>query len=736
MRFLSRIKIFIALLFTAYILSAQPELHERVDSLLGLADKFKYSESEQKLPLASEALLLAAQGRYSEGKAQAEGMIALTYYWNLQYDSAFVYFKSAFHNFSRLKDTSNAASQLANIGNIFSRKGNIDSSIIYHKRAYNLFLRAGDKKRASSQITSIGLRNMWKGAYRQAEESFAESLSLRNQVKDSAAIAAIYNNFGVLYWRWGKLKSAMNMYEKAMDLRRILKKPKGMIYPKLNVGLILIDLMDYNYAEEYLLDGLRLAEETDYPNGVAVAYLYLTELYLEMGDYVNTDIYAHKTINKCDEVNSPLGKVKATNLLAKGYIEQGKFNEAKSILIESLDYIKDYKRMQIITDLHYSLAYLEFKRKNYRKSENYIEQALSGAETTVNAKRDINLLAAKIYKQLGHYKKSSEQFIKYSILADSLYNKQVIEVVSNWRKKYNATQQENEILKLKELSLVQDAEIAQQKNIRNIFIISLISVIIILLLLWTLYRHKHKLVYEIENQKEKLAQSNESKLKLFSIISHDLRNPFMTLLGLTGELKKNHDKMTNEDTKSSIEIIDTSANKLSRLSQNLLAWARLNTDGITVRPENNDIRELVNQAAKEFLEQASKKNIAVTVNLKETHKCYCDGDMIAAVLRNLLNNAIKYSYNGSEVEISAFRTDENVEVKVRDNGVGISKEVREQLFSSTKFYSTAGTASEKGSGLGLKISHEFAKLNGGELTLADNSEKGSTFILSLKAVSQ
>jgi signal transduction histidine kinase len=237
----------------------------------------------------------------------------------------------------------------------------------------------------------------------------------------------------------------------------------------------------------------------------------------------------------------------------------------------------------------------------------------------------------------------------------------------------------------------------------------------------------------LQNSKilEKLIASNKSKDKLFSIIAHDLRAPFNSLIGFSDLLIEKVSESTDKELKHYSSIINESLNKTYSYLNNLLEWSRLQTNRIEYKPSMFILSDLVEEVKEILIAQAQNKEINIKLSLQSKVQLFADRNMIKIVLINLVSNAIKYSTVGSEITISSKRTNKQDKVFVEDNGVGISEEICQQLFKVEKSFSTPGTNNEKGTGLGLVLCNDFLKKHNGQIDVKSEIGKGSVFCISL-----
>jgi PAS domain S-box-containing protein len=233
---------------------------------------------------------------------------------------------------------------------------------------------------------------------------------------------------------------------------------------------------------------------------------------------------------------------------------------------------------------------------------------------------------------------------------------------------------------------------------------------------------------KINNELERL---NRTKDKFFSIIAHDLRNPFHAIIGFSELLTKEYNTMDDQQRKGLLELINVSSEGAFNLLENLLQWARTQTDKIKYNPENMDINEIIASTISLLSITAEKKHIRLRNLIAKKTVVYADKNMINTVIRNLISNAVKFTSNDGDVSISAVDKEKMVEIRVTDTGVGMNQENLGKLFRIDMYHSTTGTSGETGTGLGLVICKEFIEKHGGKIIVESEERKGSTFSFTL-----
>jgi PAS domain S-box-containing protein len=234
-----------------------------------------------------------------------------------------------------------------------------------------------------------------------------------------------------------------------------------------------------------------------------------------------------------------------------------------------------------------------------------------------------------------------------------------------------------------------------------------------------------KKIYE-----QQLKEANAAKDKFFSIIAHDLKNPFNALLGFAQMLSDNLSELEQDELRDIVSRVNSNAQSAYSLIENLLQWSRAQTGRLEYNPEKIELKTLVEDSFKILAGQSENKQIKL-INETQPFNIYADPNLTKTILRNLLSNAIKYTGTGGSVTISSKEDNNMIEVSVSDTGVGMPHEALEKLFRIDTKYSTPGTAKEAGTGLGLILCKEFVEKQGGKIWVNSETGKGSTFTFTL-----
>lgn len=236
---------------------------------------------------------------------------------------------------------------------------------------------------------------------------------------------------------------------------------------------------------------------------------------------------------------------------------------------------------------------------------------------------------------------------------------------------------------------------------------------------------------EIKHKNEQLQIVNAEKDKFYSIIAHDLKSPFNSILGYLDLLTENIRTYDIEKSEAMLGIIKTSAHNTFSLLEDLLIWAQSQSGKISFEPKKLKFSDICLQVVENVKQTADKKNIAIKNSYNEGIVAYADADMLKIILRNLISNAIKFTNKGGRIDIGAKQKDSSLTISVTDSGVGIAPEVLTHLFDFSQTNTTKGTDNEGGTGLGLSLCREFVEKHGGKIWAESEVNRGSSFYFTL-----
>jgi len=235
----------------------------------------------------------------------------------------------------------------------------------------------------------------------------------------------------------------------------------------------------------------------------------------------------------------------------------------------------------------------------------------------------------------------------------------------------------------------------------------------------------------IDGKNIELERLNQTKDKFFSVVAHDLRSPLNSLFGFSNLLVRHAESMSKEEIQTmGAQLRESVANAL-KMTENLITWARSQMYEEQTNPEIIDVRTLIDETLKVSTEEAAKKGIVLQHETREQANIYADRNHVLLMLRNIINNAIKYTAPGDKISVTAVEENGQTKITIDDTGVGMPDDVREKLFSLEGAVSREGTSGERGTGLGLLLVKSFVEKNNGSLSVSSIKNKGSQFVVLL-----
>ena len=238
----------------------------------------------------------------------------------------------------------------------------------------------------------------------------------------------------------------------------------------------------------------------------------------------------------------------------------------------------------------------------------------------------------------------------------------------------------------------------------------------------------------LKKNETELKALNNTKDKLFSIIAHDLRGPVGTSADLLEVLIENYENFNSDEQLKMLDILKNSAKSTFNLLETLLNWAIIQTGNLVFKPELFNLTKCIDNTVKNLVPAALTKNITLQFKTDKDIFSYADQNMIQTVLRNLIGNAVKYTYRGGSIEVKVINQGNRTEISITDNGMGMDEKTKQNLFAQSIPSSKYGTENEKGTGLGLILCKEFIDKHGGHITVESEPGIGSSFVIDIPMV--
>ncbi len=659
-----------------------------VDALLTLGREMRPLNSAAALEHSRQALSIAQTLDHPEMTARI--MVHVGHlYWRLgNFKQSYDYLHEARVIFEHEGNDVGYARALNHLGILLSGQGYYDNALEYYFRALSIYEEADSIVRSASVLNNIGIVYQQQGSFDRAEEFHLRSLAISKDSGNERGKAFSLNNLGSVSQDRGNYAEALAYFEASLAIRERYPDLRELAYTKRNIGYL-------NYLKGKFDEALE-------------ELLLTSELYIQISDD-----------RGLARVNHDLGEV---------YKAFGHYDLAYAGFNKSLDIAGSIGLPSIISENYQSLSDLMAARNNFQAAYDYLR--------------------------------------RFRMLQDSIYDNESKSRVLELQLMYDRERKEDEIELLLRANQINTLNMEKQKQFRNFLLLLIVLIVVLFLFIYYRFREarntnrllksqKEEISYrnrqlqdlnkrlleekqKVENLNKKLKDSekhliqvNKTKDQFFSIISHDLRNPFASIVSFSRILKRDIENLSRDELLEMANELDKSVIKINALLDNLLQWSRTQSGKIDFHPERFELKDIIRDNMNLFSNTAGEKNIHMSDQVEERLMVWGDVNMTNTIIRNLLSNALKYTETGGRVVLESRKFNGMAEISVIDNGVGISPEAQQKLFRADTLHSTYGTRDEKGSGLGLLLCKEFVQKQGGTISLKSKEGKGSVFTFTI-----
>jgi len=668
-------------------------------------------------------------------------------YWQTNPDSSIYYASLALSEAEKDKSDACYGEAYNSLGNAYSSKGEFEQSIEFYTKSMEHRERSNDMLKVSYSLSnlSFSLQNLKR--YSEAMDALKRAASICNSIGNAQDEALINQQIASLYKNLQDLNRALEYALKAVNINLSNNITTGLANNYNFIGLLHKDLKNFDLAEEYFLKSLKIWQQEKNEEGLSNTYNNLGIVYDEKKDAQKALEYYSKSLELSKKLGDLKGIAVAYNNIGFLSIRINQIDAGIDSYLKSIKISHDLNDIESYLNTYNNIAIAYLKKNNIEKSEEYVNLVLKEFDKVNDLAiiQETYKILSDINSKKGNFKKAFEYKTIELAYNDTLYTQQQTSNIIEMQTRFETEAKEREIQILKKDNDIKQLEFERQRFFQRILIIISILFLIILVggaMSFRYIRRSNKLLeqknIEFENANIKLIESeknlrelNATKDKLFSIIAHDLKNPFNALMGFSDLLDKNYNFLSEEERKEYIGVVSDSTQNLYKLLDNLLQWTRTQTGAITYISENFKLYPLIKQEVDILSPNADKKKININLKLDENQIVYADKNSIATVVRNLVSNAIKFTSNGGWIEIDAKQNSKFVEISVSDSGIGIKGDDIDKIFMLDSSFTTKGTANESGTGLGLLLCKEFVEKNNGKIWAESKKGKGSTFYFTL-----
>lgn len=628
------------------------------------------------------------------------------------------------------------------LASVYVRIGSNKEAIDCFTKAINLSEYCTDKVDVvyCNKYIAFAYRNL--NQFPIAIDHLNEAALIANKIKRYDVEGDIYLSLSRFYRDMSNYPKALECGLKALEI--FTQNGYTSLYPSAyrSIAAVHRELNDLTLAEEYYTKAQQILEKEGNPLSLVDLYIEMAIFYDRVGDFDKCINYNYKSLELARTINDVRRIAAIRNNLGFALFNAKKYKESIRIYEEIWHEYDNFNREEDKISVALILANAWIKLKNIEKSDYYMSKVKPYLPDLVSLQ-----LKREYYHVLGEIafcKNNITDLHRYKTIenmyVDSLSTKDHNQVVLEMQSRFDFSQQKYEIEMLKAENKAQ----RMRKNFWMVFgvlfvlIASIVSFFTIQNMRKNTKMSKYNNELELANRKlkeseEKLKGLNATKDKIFSIIGHDLKNPFNAMLGFCEMLSISYNQCSEEQYRSYINVVSDSGRSIYNLLDNLLQWSKTQVGKISYKPVLLNLEQAVNEEVHLLTPNATNKGIDILVDIESNEVVYADQYSISIVIRNLISNALKFTFNGGKIRIKiCHRADtQMVEVVVIDNGVGMTKEEQGKLFSSNGSFTTKGTANEPGTGLGLMLCKEFVENNGGKIWVVSTKGEGSEFHFTL-----
>lgn len=560
-----------------------------------------------------------------------------------------------------------------------------DRSLNFAYEALKLSQKYNDEKSEAAALQLLGIVSYMRGSYDNSNDYFKRAIVIYKSLNNTNEVYNTYKNMGIYFSQINENDSALFYFKKTLRYFINTNQLKPMANTYNNIGLIYFNMGKYDNALYYYKKSLTIKEHINDSIGIGHTMGNIGLIYLNQNSPQQAIKYIKQSLN-----------ISSIN------------NDLKNTAISSRNLAHAYDLMQMNDS---ALHYYHISIKTGKQLKSLVE-ILSTSELLATFYENQFRLDSAIfyYKLINNYNDS---------IRNQEFHQKIIKSISEYENK------------------LQQMKTERQKNIRLWLVITIGLVFIMLIVLLREYQLKQKQNQKLKSLNQKLMvsesqlkQLNHTKDKLFSIIAHDLKNPFIGLISISKVLITAKD-IPEEEQRDYMAKIYVSLKSLNELLENLLSWARSQLNTVEYYPEFLLPEKIIKEVINNLDILISQKKIKIHLDFKTKSEAYADNNLLRIVIENLLSNAIKFSYKNNKINIMVEKINNEIKISIQDFGIGMSNEMLKKVFKFKYLTSMVGTEGERGTGLGIHICKEFIEKNHGKIWVNSTEGIGTIFTFTI-----
>jgi signal transduction histidine kinase len=665
--------------------------------------------NEEAISLFQSSQQLSEKINYTRGICSSLLESGIIFYIRGQYEKSGDLFRKSLELAQRGGFSDLEAFSLNYIGKYLHTTGQFDESVDFYQRALEKYKSNRDSLNSVAVLLNLGKTYNIDGDFYMALTCYLEAYRLCKNSDDYSNISEVCNNLGSIYLALNQPDLSMEYHQKALSYRILINTPEGMASSYNNVGKVYLAKNNPDSALYYFERSMKSCEQISYLKGKVKALANLGKVYNLKSEYVKAKSFLQKSMAIAQKSGYTAGIAVASLELGNSYLGLHQTDSARKSFENSLIEAKTSNLIEINHDAFWGLYCCYLESRDHEKALEY-------------------------YRYFNQADKK---------LTTAATNARLSELRIN----FESEKKEDDNALLRKENEIKEITIKQERFVIILFVIALALTVTLILLLYKRFDNNRKanesLAFlnkkivkqnrELEKLNKELEKANRDKDKVFSIITHELRNPLYWFQNLTEMLSMQYKQMPAEKIEKTLGALDESAKNAFHLMDNLLNWSRSRLNRITPAITEFSLKKLVLESSRMFETIINQKNIQLNIQLPDQPFIKADEDLFMCVVRNLLSNAIKFTPKNGSIKIYSTIEKSNYTIFVADSGIGIDPKYRKAIFKSDNNSSSMGLMNEKGSGFGLKLCKEFVEMNNGRIWIADDTQDGTCFCFTVPA---
>ncbi|WKK75074.2 tetratricopeptide repeat-containing sensor histidine kinase [Marivirga salinae] len=577
-----------------------------------------------------------------------------------------------------------------------------------------------------------GFCYLYLGQYVEALPYYEKALKISRSANDSTEISTQLSHLGNIHTHLNNFELAEEYFQRSYEINFKLQDSVALAYDLVDLGSLFFRMGEFKKAVIYYKNGLKVEKtRADNHNTLILRLGKLADAYMETGAIDSAVFFIEKATRQAISINDSLSLHK--NWLVKGKIllKQERFDSARELGYRLQQYFESETINQYDVEALMIVAKANYLMGNTNDAIRHLTEVIGRLKTKDHkaALSEIYQLRSEIFETIGQNKKAIEDLRLYLSYTDSLNLEKRQNTILSLSKIYDTRSKEQKIELLENKTALQKVQAENERRFRLILILAVSFLLALAILFYVRYREKQKNATLLTDKNTALRELNTTKDKLFAIISHDLRNPVSAFRNMTEALVENQSHLDKAKISHYLKKMQTNAAEVETQLNDLLAWASKEIGKERLELQDLAVEPMIEQVFRLLSPLAENKSIRLEYKLEDDFVIHTHPELFKTVIRNLINNAIKFTEEGGEVNLYATRKNGAIIFTIHDNGIGIGKEQQGILFSDEKMKANENS----GMGMGLSLTKDIMDRLKGEILVESKENVGTTFTLKFVA---